>query len=135
MGKKSTWTFPYFLNNLYIKEADSVILTESVGDCLALWESGFKNSIVMFGIKISPAIITKLIEICPKKIIIATNNDSENSSAGNLAAEEIINKLSKFFDKERLFSAVPTDTNDLMDLYQRDGKNGILAWYAGISLE
>ncbi len=135
IGRKSEWVFPYFLNHLYIKEANSVILTEGIGDTLALWESGFKNSLVMFGIKISPAIISKLIEISPEKIIIATNNDLQGSGAGNVAANEIEFKLLKFFDSERIIKAIPQTTNDLMDLYEKEGATGIRGWYNGLFLE
>lgn len=135
MGSKKQFLFPYYHNRLDIEKAEEVILVESIGDALALWECGFKNSLVLFGIEISQKIIAKLIEINPKKIIIATNNDLENSSAGNLAADKIINKLSQFFDKEKLYNGIPTDENDLMALFQKGGKNAIINWRNGLFLE
>ena len=49
LGKKSDWLYPFFCNKKYIKETNQIILVESIGDMLALWENGIMNSIVTFG--------------------------------------------------------------------------------------
>lgn len=134
IGAKKNFIYPYYYNYLEIKKANEVIILESIGDFLALFESGYKHGLVLFGIKISSAIITKLIEINPSRIIIATNNDQENHSAGNLAAQEIENKLSNFFDKEKLINGCPLFHKDLMNLYGQEGSTGIKEWYSGLFL-
>lgn len=134
LGRKSNFVYPYHVNRLDILNSKQVILLESIGDFLALYDSGFKNGLVMFGVKLSPAIISKLIEINPNKIIIATNNDETKNSAGNNAADEIFSKLSNFFDSNKIYKGCPVGANDLFELYQREGKIGICQWYNSLFL-
>lgn len=131
-GSKKNFIYPYFINRLDIEAANSVILVESIGDFLALYESGLKQGLVLFGVNISQAMLSKLIEINPARIIIATNNDEDKKSVGNRAATEIYEKLSKFFDTQKLFIGCPTNTNDLFDLFQKEGKSGIIDWYQNL---
>lgn len=129
-GKTSIRTYPYYINRQYIEETKEIILTESIGNCLALWEAGFKNALVMFGVRISDAMISLLIKVNPNRIIIATDNDG----AGNSAANEIYNKLSKFFDINKLQIGTPLDKNDLLAILEDNGVEGIKKWYRGLEI-
>ena len=42
-GKKSKWIYPSFVNKNYIKDKEEVILVESIGDMLSLWEAVSKT--------------------------------------------------------------------------------------------
>ena len=43
-----------------------LILIESIGDMLSLWSAGIKNTLVIFGLNLSPSLIGALIKIDPK---------------------------------------------------------------------
>ena len=60
-GQKSKWIYPSFVNEKYIKQSGEVILVESIGDMLSLWEAGVKNTIVLFGVNLSKTILFYLI--------------------------------------------------------------------------
>jgi hypothetical protein len=56
LGEKINWCYPLFLNIDEIQTSKEVFLVESIGDCLSLWESGIKNTIVTFGLEVSLSI-------------------------------------------------------------------------------
>lgn len=107
LGSKKEFKYPLFLNHKIIKEQRKVVLTESIGDCLALWECGIKNSIVLFGTEISLAVLNLLIKFDIQKIIISLNNDENSNNVGNNAAQKCINKLSRYFDERKLSIKLP----------------------------
>ena len=107
LGKKTGWLYPIKWNAHIIMEKKEVILVESIGDMLSLWEAGIKNTLVTFGVNVSPKIIEFLLKIDAQKIIIAFNNDSDNKSVGNFAAEEAKLKLMNFFDERQITIAIP----------------------------
>ena len=87
MGKKTSWSYPLYIGRdkkLEIFDAiyknKEVILVESIGDSMALYENGYKNNLVTFGLDLSPKLLTTLVTLNPKNIIIATNNDSSSKS-------------------------------------------------------
>ena len=82
------------VNFTIIQKAKEVILVESIGDMLSLWEAGIKNTLVTFGLRVSSHLISCILKLNPNKIIIAFNNDEEGG-AGNKAAY----KASKFLDR------------------------------------
>ena len=82
-GKVSEWNYPFQINKKIIQDVGEIILIESIGDMLALWEAGVKNSIVTFGLEISPAIMGVLLRFDLDKIYISFNNDSNKNSRGN----------------------------------------------------
>jgi len=108
LGDKSAWCYPLFLNIEDIKNKKEVYLVESIGDCLAMWDSNVKNVIVTFGLEISISILNLLLKIDPNKIFISFNNDSNKNSAGNLAAQKAQNKLSRYFDVNQIKIKLPT---------------------------
>jgi hypothetical protein len=107
LGDKKYWIYPFKYNKDYIKEKGSVFLIESIGDMLALWEAGIKNTLVLFGLTASPKIKSILISLGVKKIHICLNNDSNNSDAGNQAAEKIQSQLLNFFDDHQVSINLP----------------------------
>ena len=123
-GSKSKWIYPAFLNEKEIKSKGEVILVESIGDMLSLWENGIKNCIVLFGINLSKSILFHLMKLKVKKIIIALNNDGDNK-AGNNGALKILDLLNYYFTKNNSLIALPP-RNDFNEM----NKEEILNWKA-----
>ena len=88
---------------------------ESVGDMLALWECGIKNTIVTFGVSISVELLNLFIKLNMNKMIISFNNDSQNNNTGNIAAKNAENKLLKYFDRRQVSVNLPPK-NDFGDM-------------------
>ena len=108
LGKKKDFRWPLYLNHQIIQDSKIVILTESPACILRLWDAGIKNAVCLFGTDISGSLIGLLIRYNLKKIIIATNNEPDNASIGNLAAKKIERKLLEFFDPANVIVKLPT---------------------------
>ena len=54
-----------------------------------------------------------------EKIIISFNNDEQNNSAGNLAAQKARKKLLKFFDPEQIKIQLPSK-NDFGEMSKKE---------------
>jgi len=106
LGDKSKWVYPLYFNKKEVLNAKSVILVESVGDMLSLWQSGVKNSAVTFGLDINNSLLNLFIRMDLDTIYISFNNDE--NQAGNQAAKKLYFKLLKFFDKNQIKVALPT---------------------------
>lgn len=111
LGDKFAWKYPLQVNASFLKKHKKIILVESIGDMLSLWQAGVKNIIVLFGIKISTGILNTLLRLDPQCITISLNNDEGGSSAGNIAAEQARKKLLKFFDTDQVKVAFPYEND------------------------
>ena len=107
LGEKSDFLYPLFLNHSILQEQREVILVESVGDMLNLWQSGIKNVLVTFGTSLSLPILNQMLKLDIKKIYISLNNDSNKNMAGNIGADKIHSKLKRYFDQRQLKIALP----------------------------
>lgn len=107
LGQKKNFIFP-FENFKAIKKCNSVIIVESVGDCLKMMECGIFNVLVSFGVSLSPKLIEWLLKLDVGKIIIALNNDEDGGFVGNQASEEYRDELLNYFDKNQVKIALPT---------------------------
>lgn len=121
IGDKSKWNYPLQVNYNIIKELNEVILIESIGDMLSLWESGIRNTLVTFGIELNSNILSLLLKLDPNKIIISFNNDEAKTKAGNLAARKANLKLLKHFDQEQVSVNLPPK-NDFGEMNQEEIK-------------
>ena len=119
IGQKSNWVFPAKENYKYLQKRKEVILVESIGDMLSLWENENKNCLVTFGLDIGIKLLNFLIAIDTQKIIISFNNDEQNNSAGNLAAQKARKKLLKFFDPEQIKIQLPSK-NDFGEMSKKE---------------
>tara|TARA_Y100000114_G_C11753470_1_gene325645 strand:+ start:131 stop:1048 length:918 start_codon:yes stop_codon:yes gene_type:complete len=113
-GPKSKWIYPTFINEKELRKTKEVILVESIGDMLSLWQAGIKNCIVLFGVNLSKAVLFYLIKLKVNKIIIALNNDGDNK-AGNKGALKILDTLNYYFTKNNSKIALPTK-NDFNEM-------------------
>lgn len=98
-GDKKLWKYPLFLNHQEIIKRKQVILIESIGNCLSLYDVGCKNTMVMFGVELSFEIINYLLKFNINNIIVSTDNDEQ---AGKYAAQKIYKKVGKYFDKHSI---------------------------------
>ncbi len=144
LGKKTKWIYPY--NNLLYLDRDinwgggDIILVESIGDMLALKQNLNINTLVTFGLDISPALISFLISINPKTISISLNNDFDKSENRGLDSS-IKNylKLLSFFDFQKLKICLPFQgdfgdmsaedfpswKNKLKNIYKKDQRKDV----------
>lgn len=76
-----------------------VILVESIGDSLALREHGVPETLCLFGVNLSQAVLGHLITLNPSSIIVSTNRDL-NHDVGQQAAAKIRNLLDTFFNRD-----------------------------------
>ena len=108
IGVKSNWIYPLQYNHNIIIKQKKVILVESIGDMLSLWNAGVKNTIVLFGLDCSISVLNSLIKLNPLDIKISLNNDQGNNSAGNEAAFKLKKKLNKYFNDSQSRVCFPT---------------------------
>jgi DNA primase len=136
LGAKNKFIFPkYSISSPVIKEKGYVILVEGIGCVLKNFESGYKNTICLFGLSISQAIFKYLISINPKYIIISTNLDEKkeleiNSEIGQKTAEKLKRKLSKFFDENNVIIKLPTKKD-----FAEMSKNEVIEWHENLIKE
>lgn len=105
IGRKSDWAYPLIFTYKYVNQNNSIILVESIGDMLSLWESGIRNTAITFGTDLGTGLLKAILRLDPKSIIIATNNDI--NQAGQKAAGKIQKKLSEFFDEQQILIRHP----------------------------
>lgn len=115
LGQKTHWCYPCQLNTQEIQNKKQVIIVESIGDMLALWDIGVKNVVVTFGLSLGVEVLKFLLRMSPKEIIIALNNDEDNAFAGNIAAEDMKNELVSYFDPSQIKIALP-DSKDFGEM-------------------
>lgn len=128
LGRKANFVYPYKLSHSDIESSRCVILVESIGDALSLYEAGIKNFLVLFGLSVSKPVILTLIKSNVDKIIIATNNDIDSeTNRGMEAALGIKYKLSKFFSSDSIFVKLPYK-KDFGDMEKQE----IIEWYKSL---
>lgn len=110
IGKTSQWVYPYFFNKEYIHKEKRVILVESIGDMLALWEVGIRNVLILFSVTIGSGLFKMLIEL-DYDIDLCLNNDRDKNYVGNIASVKNFAKLSEYFNLERLRIRPPTNND------------------------
>lgn len=106
LGEKNDF-YILILNSKIIEEQKELILVESIGDMLSLWQAGIKNVLVTFGTNLSLGILNYCLRIDVKKIYISLNNDSNKNNAGNIAADKTYSRLKRYFDEKQLQIALP----------------------------
>lgn len=127
IGDKSSWVYPSQVNERILHYSRRVILVESIGDMLSLWENKVRNTMVTFGLGVSTAVLNKLLRLDPNDVIISLNNDSESNHAGNLAATKAKKKLLKYFDEDQIKIALPIEN----DFGEMSGAQ-ISEWYVSL---
>ena len=99
MGRKTDWVYP----NHLIEVDKEVVIVESIGDCLALYESGYRNILVAFGLDASSKIISFINSFNLDRVIIAMNNDKEKEiNSGLQATIKTAAKLAQIYDLNQI---------------------------------
>ena len=123
IGRRNNWVYPAFNANTCVNEEieskKEVILVESIGDAMALYEQGIKNVLVMFGLSVNGNIINYFNSKSIDRIFISTNNDDTGGeNRGFTAAIKTFIKLSSYFDLDRLIVKFPPKPyNDFGDAH------------------
>lgn len=123
LGEKNDFLYPLFLNSEIIESKKELILVESIGDMLNLWQAGIKNVLVTFGTSLSLSILNYCLKTDMKKIYISLNNDANKNNAGNIGAEKTYARLKRYFDDHQLKVALPTKKD-----FGEMSKEEILQW-------
>ena len=110
LGKKTNFSFPFHLNYRIIQKSKSVILVESIGDCLALWNAGFRNVLVLFGLSLGKGIYKKLIANAVNTVYISLNIDE--NERGQSAAKNLYKQLKGSFDRVEILEPPKNDWGD-----------------------
>lgn len=129
IGSTRKWLYPLKWSEEYIRKSREVILVESIGNMLALWECGYRNVIVCFGTGLSKAVLSELIRLNPSRIILAMDNDDNEMNPGQKAANSHEKELIKWFDKSKICRKLPPSGVDLSSLFEKQGKTAIDDWY------
>lgn len=107
-GEKKYWDYPYYYNKDLIKQGQEVLLVESIGDLLTLWDKNIKNVFCCFGTIVLKGVLSKIISLNPSKIHICFNNDlNKKENYGLINAEKEKIKLTKFFDSDSIKISPP----------------------------
>jgi len=127
LGEKNDFLYPLFLNSNEIEKQKEIILVESIGDMLSLYQAGIRNVLVTFGTNLSLSILNYCLKTDMKKIYISLNNDSNKNNAGNIAAEKTYARLKRYFDDKQLKISLPTKKD-----FGEMNKEEILQWKANL---
>ena len=127
IGDKSKWRYPLSVNHKILRDQKQVILIESIGDMLSLWDAGVRNTVVTFGLDLNSNLMSLLIRLDPNKIVISLNNDDNKNSAGNLASSKAHKRLSNHFDLNQIQTHLPSK-NDFGEMNSSE----IREWQAKI---
>lgn len=127
-GQKKLFNYNLALNYQIINEKREIILVESIGNLLSLWECGIKTGIVCFGTETSNELITNLIKLNPKKIIVLFDSDGDGG-AGEIGSGKVQNRLLRYFDKVKVVKCPEKDVNEFLI---KQGKNKVIDWYGKI---
>ena len=123
IGDKSQWRYPMQVNNKIIRAERKIIVVESIGDMLSLWDAGVKNVAVSFGLQIGLGLLNYFLRVDAQEIILSFNDDSKSNSAGNDAAKKNFNKLCRHFDPDQIRIALPPKGD-----FGEMSKEEILGW-------
>jgi len=94
IGKRNNWVYPAFNEKTFVDQEitkkQEVVLVESIGDAMALYDQGIKNVLVIFGLSVNNNIVNYLNSKSIRHIYISTNNDkASEQNRGFIAALKI----------------------------------------------
>ncbi len=122
LGPSRNFVYPYFYNRDEIQKSKKIILVESIGNMIALWEAEIKYSLVTFGLNLSKKLLSTIIAAAPNEIILSYDNDlGSKLNNGQRASEKIEKELKKWFDNDQICSIVDPDGLDLGDVLAQKG--------------
>lgn len=130
LNPSKNFVFPYYYNKDEIAKQRKIILVESIGNMLALWEAGIRYSLVTFGLNLSKSLLSTIISANPEKIILSYDNDLDSKrNNGQRASEKIEKELKKWFDSEQICSIVDADGLDLGEVLEKKGRECLIKMF------
>ncbi len=128
IGGAKNWVWPLFINLNIIREKKEIIIVESPGNILSLFQAGIENVVCLFGVELHLKLLNTTLKLNLNRIIIATDNDG---GAGNEAAQKIYRKLNRYIDSRNLIIALPQkkDFNEIICSPEKNGDILIREWY------
>lgn len=136
LGKKTNWIYPYYIPfsdkesviKESIKEQNEVILVESIGDMLNLFENNIFNVLVTFGTVASSSLICFLTSLGNPRIVLSLNNDfDKDSNRGKIGCYKSLLKMLNFIDLDRIILHLPTE-KDFGDMNAKQ----IMKWFLAL---
>lgn len=126
MGDTNSWCYPFFLNKENILKKNTIIIVESIGNLIRLWDNGIKNALCSFGCHINYGILKCILSHNIKKVVIAFDNDFPDRNgvrAGLHGAKKSKEKLSKFIEPINIeIRLPPKQGTDIFDLETKEIK-------------
>jgi hypothetical protein len=128
MGKKTSWSYPLYCFGeggssptfSSIISNKEVILVESIGDMIFLFDNGIKNVLVTFGLDISPTLISTIMGLNVNSIILSFNNDfNKDFNSGKASCIKNYLKLLNYFNDDKISICLPIK-NDFGDMSRED---------------
>lgn len=107
-GKSADWFYPYFSVDGVkekIEEENRIFLIESIGDSMALFQSGVENNIVAFTNILTPRLISRLSTL-DVDLVLSFNNDSGQNRGFDGALSSIL-KLIDSVDLDKIWFYPP----------------------------
>lgn len=126
LGRRTSFVYPLYFNKEYIQQSRKLILVESTGNMLALWESGIRNTLVTFGTSISKKLLAAILSLNPLEIVVSMDNDEKNNNPGQKASDKIVKELEKWFDKSQIKVKVSPLGLDWGDVLKSQGRESLL---------
>lgn len=128
LGSTRNWVYPLYIEENGVSptreaivKTKEVILVESVGDMLSLWERGYKNVLVIFGTKIHPKLASVLMSFNLNRVIISTNNDfNKIKNVGKMASLDVYLNLMMYFNPKNIDIALPCGGTDFGEMNDKD---------------
>ena len=123
IGRKKNWIYPAYIPaeetvDSIIRKAGEVVIVESIGDSMALFESGIKNNLVSFGLGCQSIMLSYLSSFPVKRIVIAGNNDLDGENHGYLGCVKTLLNLLPYFDFNCIEINLPPESyNDFSDAF------------------
>lgn len=117
IGFKRFFTYSYQNCMEAIEQENRVIIVESIGDLLSLYQAGIKNVMASFGLKVHKSLL-KLIITHNLRVTLSFNNDERKQ--GNNAAEAAKQSLEKFMNPDKVEIILP-ERNDWNATLLEDG--------------
>jgi len=120
IGTKTKWIFPWNLSEKSILDSKELILVESIGDILSLYQNNIENTLCCFGTQVSPSLISYIVKVNPQNILISLNNDSKSSTnAGLIGSIKSFFSLISLVDYNKVKIVLPVK-NDFGDMDKHD---------------
>ena len=120
LGTKTKWLYPWHLSQNFILDSEELIIVESIGDVLSLYQNNIKNVLCSFGTQISPSLMSYIVRVNPKRIFLSLNNDSgKDLNPGLTGAIKSFFNLTSIVDYNKIKIVLPTK-NDFVAMNRGD---------------